>query len=110
LNLNKMLSAYKTPEDRKNEVEYDYKAQYHFSNTFEIPKGYVVDYLPENEMINNQYLSSEITYKIEDNKIIYQHFINFDFLILDLPAQKEVNSLIRKVEKAYKEIVILKKS
>lgn len=110
LNLNKMLSAYKTPEDRKNEVEYDYKAQYHFSNTFEIPQGYVVDYLPENEMINNQYLSSEITYKIEDNKIIYQHFINFDFLILDLPAQKEVNSLIRKVEKAYKEIVILKKS
>lgn len=110
LNLNKLLSTYKTPEDRKNEIEYDYKTQYYFSNTFEIPPEYVVDYLPEDQTLNNQFLSSKITYKIEDNKIIYKHFIKLDFLILDLKAQKEVNSLIRQVEKAYKEIVVLKKS
>lgn len=110
LNLNRELSNFKTPEDRKNEVEYDYKILYHFTNTLKIPEGYQVDYLPEDQELKNKYLSSQITYTLKDNKITYNHIINVDFLILDLKEQKEVNSLIRQVEKAYKEIVVLKKS
>lgn len=110
LNLNKELSYFKTPEDRKNEVEYDYKTLYHFTNTLEIPQGYSVDYLPEDQEVKNDYLSSKISYSIDNNKITYNHIINLDFLILDLKEQKEVNALIRQVEKSYKEIVVLKKS
>jgi hypothetical protein len=110
LNLNKELSEYKIPIDRKNEIEYDFKTQYHFINSLEIPEGYEVDYLPVDQELENQFLSSKISYAVEGNKIVYQHFINLDFLILDLQAQKEVNSLIRDVEKAYKETIVLKRT
>lgn len=110
LNLNKELSYFKTPDDRKNEVEYDYKTYFHFTNSLEIPEGYEVDYLPEGQDLKNKFLSSTLTYSVEENKIVYNHIIKLDFLTLDLEEQKEVNSLIRQVEKAYKEIIILKKS
>lgn len=110
LNLNKKLSAFRTFKDRENEIEYDYKNQYYFTNTLEIPEGYEVDYLPEDQELKNQFLSSKISYVLKDDKVIYNHFINQDFLILDLQAQKEVNSLISQIEKAYRETVVLKRS
>lgn len=70
LNLNRELSYYKTPEDRKNEVEYDYKNYFHYTNTLEIPEGYEVDYLPKGQELKNDFLASTITYAIEENKIV----------------------------------------
>ncbi len=110
LNLNRILTKFKTPEDRKNEVEYEYKNQYHFTNSLEIPEGYEVKYLPKDQDVKNHFISSSISYKVKDNIITYNHFINLDFIILDRQAQKEVNALIREVEQAYKEIIVLKKN
>ena len=42
-------------------------------------------------------------------KVIYNHTIELNFLILSLEQQKEVNKLIKKIERNYKEIVVLKK-
>lgn len=110
LNLNKELSNYKTKEDRKYDIEYDYKNYYSYTTTLNIPEGYSVDYIPENVSYSNAFLSSNITYTKNGNSITYNHTGNLDFLSLTLAQQKEVNALIKKIEKEYKEVIILKKS
>ena len=109
LNLNKKLSDYRTQSDRKHEIEYDYKSAYNYKTTLTIPEEYVLEYLPENQEYKNDYISSKITFDHKDNQITYTHSLLLDFINLDLAQQKEVNALIKKVEKGYKEIIILKK-
>ena len=109
MNLNQKLSDFKTPKDRKYDIKYDYKEYYNFTTTLNIPEGYVIDYIPENIDSFNDYLSFKITYAIESNQITYTHTIKLDFLTLNLLQQKEVNNLIKKAEKSYKEIVVLRK-
>src|SRR5690606_6483708 len=107
LNLNKELSNYKTKDDRKHEVEYDYKNFYSYKKTHYITDGYYVEYIPNSISYTNNLLSSHITYTKNENSIIYNHSANLDFMNLNLDEQKEVNDLIKKIEKEYKEVVIL---
>ncbi|KGL62698.1 transglutaminase-like domain-containing protein [Polaribacter sp. Hel1_85] len=109
LNLNKDLSYYKTDKKRENAIEYDYKRYFSYTTKLEIPKGYKVDYMPETVKVSNDFITSEITYVLEENEVIYNHTIELNFLILSLENQKEVNKLIKKIERNYKEIVVLKK-
>ncbi|MAW95056.1 MAG: transglutaminase [Leeuwenhoekiella sp.] len=109
LNLNKYLSRYRTDDDRKRDIEFDYKSLYTFKTEFRIPEGYTIDYLPESLKLENDYLKTAINYTSKEDKIIYEHRIECDFLVLDKEQQKEVNALIKDVEKAYKEVITLKK-
>ena len=109
LNLNKYLSYAKPEKDRENELEYDFKNQLEFTTVLEIPEGYVVDYIPQNEIVESDLLTASITYKQQENSIIYKHEITLNFIELTLEEQKEVIKLIDKMEKAYNEIIVLKK-
>lgn len=109
LNLNKELSYFKTDLDRENALEVRYKSTYQFENILEIPEGYVVEYLPDAQIIENDYFSSSITYQKENNTIRYEHTLVMDYLTISAEDQKIVNKDIKQVEHHYKEIVILKK-
>ncbi len=109
LNLNKELSPYKMDEDRKNAIEYDYKNYFSYTTTLTIPEGYKVDYIPDNISVSNDLMSSSITYIIDHNRITYKHEVVFDFIALNLEQQKEINQIVKQIEKAYKEVIILKK-
>lgn len=109
LNLNKDLSFYKTDKKREQAIEYDYKRSFTHTTKLEIPLNYKIDYLPENVKVSNDFMTCEITYQVKGNNIIYNQNIVLNFLILSLEQQKEVNKQIKKIEKNYKEIVVLKK-
>jgi transglutaminase-like putative cysteine protease len=109
LNLNKPLYYFKVKENRQNDIDFDFKDQYSFKSTLEIPSGYVVDYVPENMTISNEYLSFEISYLIEENKIRYEHMLSTNFLRLDIAQQKIINDFIKKAERGYNDVVVLKK-
>lgn len=109
LNLNKDLSFYKTDKKREQAIEYDYKRSFTYTTKLEIPLNYKIDYLPENVKVSNDFMTCEITYQVKGNNIIYNQNIVLNFLILSLEQQKEVNKQIKKIEKNYKEIVVLKK-
>ena len=109
LNLNKDLSYYKTDKKRENAIEYDYKRYFSYSTKLEIPKGYTIDYVPEDVTVSNDFMTCEITYVVKENTVIYIQTIELNFLILTLEQQKEVNKQIKKIERNYKEIVVLKK-
>ncbi len=109
LNLYKTLSDFKLDKKRKNAIEYRYKMSFNYNTTFEIPDGYKVDYLPESVEISDELIKSNIEYKLIDNKIMYAHKIIINYMTLSKEQQKKVNSLIKKIEKNYKEIIVLKK-
>jgi len=109
LNLIKELSLYKTEEDRKNDIEFKYKNHFNQSTTLNIPEGYTVEYIPENITLSNNYISSSISYSVNEKSITYNHTYSANFITLDLNQQKQVNTLIKKIEKAFKEVIILKK-
>ncbi len=110
LNLNRYVSQYRTDPNRKRDIEFDYKNHYVFETEFQIPPGYALEYLPESQTFENDLIKTTISYSQEGNTIKYNHKVTCDFLVLDLDKQKEINNLIKEVEKAYKEVVILTKS
>ena len=110
LNLNKELTPYKMDDDRKNEIEYEYKNYFNYTTTFNIPEGYSIDYIPENISVSNDLVSSNITYTKNENTITYKHDALFNFINLSLVEQKELNSIVKTINKAYKEVIVLKKN
>jgi hypothetical protein len=109
LNLKREASEFRSEKDRENDIEMTYKSHYDFENTLKIPEGYKIDYTPEDFKISNDYLACSITYQQKENKIIYQQLLTMDFLSLSPEEQKIVNAAIKKIEKQYKETVVLKK-
>ena len=109
LNLKKEISLFKADKNRKNAIEYEYQKHYKYTTKLEIPVGYKVDYVPESITVSNDLLTSEITYQVKVNEVIYNHEIELNFLVLSTEQQKEVNKEIQKIERNYKEIVVLKK-
>lgn len=109
LNLNKELAPYKMDDDRENEIEYEYKNHFSYTTTFNIPEGYSVDYIPENISISHTLVSSDISYKKNAKTITYSHAATLNFINLNLDEQKELNTIIKKINKAYKEVIVLKK-
>ncbi|MGK0325677.1 MAG: hypothetical protein ACJA1D_001018 [Polaribacter sp.] len=109
LNLNKDISYFKTDKKRKNAIEYDYKRYFSYTTKLVVPTGYKIDYLPEGVKVSNEFMTCEISYSVKGNEVIYNHTIALNFLILSLEEQKAVNKQIQKIERNYKEIVVLKK-
>jgi hypothetical protein len=109
LNLNKDVSRFKTDKKRKTAIEYEYKKHFNYTTKLAIPAGYKVDYVPETVAFSNKFLNCSITYKLIDKELLYNQTITLNYLTLSLEEQKEVNKLIDKIEKNYKEILVLKK-
>lgn len=109
LNLNKEALDYRTSPKRKRDIEYEYKSHYIFETEFQIPEAYAVEYLPESQTFSNEWMEASVSYTQSEGKILYRHTLNCDFLVLDLDQQKEVNALIKDLEKAFKEVVTLTK-
>ncbi|WP_282122764.1 DUF3857 domain-containing protein [Algibacter mikhailovii] len=110
LNLIKDLSSYKSEENRKNAIEYNHTSSFKYTTILNIPEGYVVDFIPDNIDLSNDYMSGSINYVIKGNTIIYNHSYSINVLALNLDEQKQVNALIKKIEMAFKEVIVLKKS
>ncbi len=101
--------GFKIDDDRENEIDNDYKRHYNYTTILNIPDNYSLDYVPENVSFSTDYFTFHIEYKQERKRLIYNQFLEFNFLKLDLAAQKELNDIIKKVEKSYNEIIVLKK-
>lgn len=109
LNLNREITSFKIDKPRKTAVEYEFTKTYDFKNTLEIPEAYEIEYLPENFKVSNDFFSAEIKYSQEGEKLVYEFKAVLDFIILTPDQQSEFNNLLEDLEKAFKEVIILKK-
>ncbi|WP_025743486.1 DUF3857 domain-containing transglutaminase family protein [Aquimarina pacifica] len=108
LNLNRELSQFKLKEDRKSAKEYRYKSYVKNITVLEVPEGKEIAYIPDDFSIDNDFFECSIKYLKKENAIIYELIMDQDFILLDVEQQKAFNTLIKNVEKNFKEVIILK--
>ena len=109
LNLYKTaINAYKVKEDRKTALEFRYRSKDSITVIFEIPEGKEVTYLPEDVTVDNDFMSASITYKKEGNTIVYTHAFETKTLTLEKETHDAFRKSLKKINKAFKEVVVLK--
>ena len=109
LNLRQDETDFKFEDDRENDIEVTYKSYYDYYTTLEIPEGYVIDYLPKDLSLSNEFMNSKTTYTVVSNTIVYKHQLEMRFLTLNPEQQKVLSDAIKVVEKSFKETIVLKK-
>ena len=107
--INNSITGIKTKKDRKYAIEFDYKKQYSYTNTIEIPEGYTVSYIPTSVSLGTELLSVNLSYSKVNNTLVCQQDVVFNFINLSVVAQQKVNAIIEQTEKAFKEIIVLQK-
>ena len=110
LNMNRLLSHFRTDEERVHPKSYDFKRSFILETEFLVPEGYAISYLPPSYERSDDGVSVRIDYFREENSITYRHEVRTDFLERSPSELKKLNSFIKEVEKQYKEVVILAKS
>lgn len=93
---------------RRYDREFEQKHQLLYIIELEIPEGYRVDYLPGAAQVNNHKFGSfYFTYQQQGNTIILNKKLVLDTLMLHKADMADWNTFIDKLNKAYKETVVL---
>jgi hypothetical protein len=112
INLNldkKFANNFLDLRSRKLPIENEFKYSSGHTMVFEIPKDYIVEYLPTNMEFKSGLFGYSISYNIQDNSIVQVKNIYMDYLLLDKEHFKTWNSFIDSLNNAYRETIILKK-
>lgn len=109
MNMEKAFSNDEIEKDRKSPIENDYLFKANNDIFLQIPEGYEVEYLPENSNFSTDLFGYNIEYKKEGNKIKFTHNYYKNYLLLNNESFEEWNKMIKEVNKAYREVIILKK-
>ncbi len=102
---NKLIDTDKRTAPQEN----DYKYTSRQVAVFEIPEGYDLEYLPQDQKSERELFGFEINYQLEANKITQNKILYINYLILDLDQFQEWNQMIQELNEAYREVLVLKK-
>ena len=96
-------------EQRKLSVEMDFLFENVDQVELEIPAGFKVDYLPEDKKFENNDFGFSIHYTTNGNKLLLEKKTWMNTLLIPTGAFEKWNSMIKQLNSAYKEVVVLKK-
>ena len=103
---NDMIDADKRHTDRL----FQYKYTERYTTTLQVPEGYVCTFIPENASYADPRFGFEITYHKDKNKIYQSKSLYLNTLMLQPENFDSWNKMIRQLNNAYNESLILKKS
>lgn len=110
LNLNKPLKDDQIDLDkRKHAREFEYKYVEHYKVVLNLPEGYSVEYLPQASAFDGADYGFSTSYSKSDNQITFDKKVYVNTLMLDKPQFKDWDTYLDKLNKAYKETVVLTK-
>ncbi|MBA3899255.1 MAG: transglutaminase domain-containing protein [Bacteroidetes bacterium] len=109
LNLQKIFQGEDVKSDRKLAVEKRYGGMALSVVRLKIPEGYMVSFLPENSSFKDEKFGFDFTYQKEENAITLTQNIFTDMLLLEPGDFESWNKMVKELQKAYSEVVILKK-
>ncbi len=109
LNLDNLYSNDKIKSDRQNDYENIFNVSFSNSVKLNIPEGYKVSFVPQNTSYTFPDFEFEISYIQTESTITLKQQIRVNVLLLEKKYFEEWNKMIDKLNKAYREVVILKK-
>jgi hypothetical protein len=89
------------------QLEMKHSTEQHYS--LKIPEGYTVSYLPEKVTYQHPLFNFEVWYEKKSNSIVYHKKININTMEIKPENFNDWNEMVRKLNKAYKESITLKK-
>jgi len=92
---------------RKTDKEIEYKMINHHISKLNVPNGYKVKYLPSDDSFHDGEFGYDIKYKQEGNIVYCDKSLYLDYLILYKSKFETWNKMIKQLDKAYKEVVVL---
>jgi len=107
--LKKPFFNQKIEENRKLAIENDYKYTNRQVTIFELPEGYQVEYLPPSSSFKHDYFGFELTYRKEEGKVYQELSVYVNYLILEKESFGDWNKMIKELNEAYREALILSK-
>jgi transglutaminase-like putative cysteine protease len=97
-------------QTRKAPVNFDFNQTLQYTVVLEIPKGYKVSYVPENEEHNFKGLGAyRVSYQQNGTLLTLKSEFTFEKLMIEESQFKEYNLMIAALQKAYKETIELSK-
>ncbi len=90
-------------------LENDFYCTKKFVTEFEIPDGYELSYVPKNKSFSNPDFEYNIKYTANDKSVVLEKEIKFEFLIILEDKVEEWNKMIKSLNKAYRNTLVLKK-
>ena len=91
---------------RENDQPYTYRSV----NSFEIPAGYSIEYLPARSEYKGDMFGYDITYSRDGNKISVSTSVYVNYLLMSKDNFPAWNKMIKQLSNAYRESLILKKA
>ncbi len=101
------FSNFQFDSTRQFDYEFYYKIYDKTNITLEIPKGYKIEYLPENVSKKFDHFSFELIYKQVGNTIQYHKVISVNNAIIMKQEFDSWNECIKAIKKFYKDQIIL---
>lgn len=96
-------------EKRKYDYIFDFLKTEKSIIKINIPKGFMVSYLPENIEFSNDLLDYKIDYKIQEGLLIMENQTTLKTLRIAKNDFATWNEAIKKLNKAYQEVIIISK-
>ena len=90
-------------------LESDYKYVDREIVRLEIPKGMELDYLPASVSYNHALFGFDIKYQKVQGEVLLSKSVYIDYLLLMEENFEAWNTMVKELNKAYNEVVILKK-
>lgn len=111
MHLDKLFQEHKIDEKTENPIEIDYKSTNFGVTYLDIPEGYAISFIPENDTYNNDMFGYNISYtKESDDRIRLNVELFENYLVLQPEQFNDWNKMIKKLKNNYSETVILKKT
>lgn len=89
--------------------KFNHKTENYYEVEFQIPNGSEVAYVPENSDFKNDQFGFTIKYEKTEGKITLKKSIYVDTILLKETHFEDWNNMVKKLKRAYKEVVIIKK-
>ena len=96
-------------ENRNAPIENEYLYTHSQTVVLEIPENYVVEYLPPQANFKNELIGFDIDYKVDGNRVYQQKNFYINYLILEKQDFEDWNQAIKVLNKAYREVLVLKR-
>jgi transglutaminase-like putative cysteine protease len=111
LNLSHSLAFFEPyTKDRKYDVKHRYASVTIYYFTLEIPENYVIDYIPDNVIIEGEDYDVRIKYiKVNDRLLKYSLELDFNFITMKQERVHEIYDMSKPIKSAFNERVVLKK-
>jgi hypothetical protein len=111
MNLEKELKGTILDIQKRKGIPYEnqYKYMDEEINKLIIPAGYKVEYLPANVDYKKDLFGFSMSYKVVNNEVVFSKELYVDYLYLQEADFQGWNDMIKELNKAYSEVVILKK-